>query len=440
MSSHEIEFHLKLFHEMKSGKAVFAFEEGKLVASVTVENRTHDISIKNEIDIVEKEIPKCEERSFALMNYYNNYSSSIPKRDTYTEDEKGQIKEFREAILKADERVKLYKGYREYLQLKLKEYRALHAESKVILKPEIEAVSTLEQDKLEKAKNNILGGIQKALRDMGEERQKETKKQEEIFNSQVDKLWNWLSYNIQEKISQIGNELNEQPKDTYLKILNGHAPIYLSLKEWIKSIVETKEHFTEYSNENLTIEKLEEYRIRRFDGLKRKWEGMLTQRTKYLLEKLDGEYNVNYCPTEKELVEICKKDKPTFIKNDEAALVTMLKKMIKERERNLEKRKTLVSESKLKVKKLQVKRLNLSPNKREQINDRIVRNTWDFWDKGKGSQEDAFEYISKNSKKLLGEKLSKGAVEGRFKRNNKRKLKQGEATSFHRKFKSETGE
>lgn len=67
------------------------------------------------------------------------------------------------------------------------------------------------------------------------------------------------------------------------------------------------------------------------------------------------------------------------------------------------------------------KRLTLSPNDREKLNEAIVAQVQDYIDSGKGTMEQAFEWLSKKSKTLFGCILSKSQIEGRYKRNNKRR-------------------
>jgi hypothetical protein len=62
------------------------------------------------------------------------------------------------------------------------------------------------------------------------------------------------------------------------------------------------------------------------------------------------------------------------------------------------------------------KRLILSPNEREILNNKIVSEVEDYTYSGKGSWEEAFNALSADSEKLFGYKLDKGAIEGRFKR------------------------
>jgi hypothetical protein len=66
-----------------------------------------------------------------------------------------------------------------------------------------------------------------------------------------------------------------------------------------------------------------------------------------------------------------------------------------------------------------VRRLKLSPSKNEKLNEDITEAVQEFIDSGNGSQEQAFEYVNKNSENLFGIALTKGQVEGRYKRVKK---------------------
>ncbi|MFH1196967.1 MAG: hypothetical protein V1720_14815 [bacterium] len=66
------------------------------------------------------------------------------------------------------------------------------------------------------------------------------------------------------------------------------------------------------------------------------------------------------------------------------------------------------------------KRLNLSPNKNEILNSKIVNEVNDFTDAGKGSQEKAYTELSKKSPKLFGYQLTPKQIEGRYSRNKKK--------------------
>jgi hypothetical protein len=67
-------------------------------------------------------------------------------------------------------------------------------------------------------------------------------------------------------------------------------------------------------------------------------------------------------------------------------------------------------------------RLKLPPNKREELNDRVVRKVNEFIDGGKGTHFEAFVWASNNSKRFFNYQLSLKAIEGRYQRN-KKKLK-----------------
>ncbi|MBA4405696.1 hypothetical protein C0389_00310 [bacterium] len=62
-------------------------------------------------------------------------------------------------------------------------------------------------------------------------------------------------------------------------------------------------------------------------------------------------------------------------------------------------------------------RLNLTPNKKEKLHSKIVEEVNAFIEAGKGSQEQAFKKLSKNSKKLFGYELTHKQIQGRFARN-----------------------
>ena len=63
------------------------------------------------------------------------------------------------------------------------------------------------------------------------------------------------------------------------------------------------------------------------------------------------------------------------------------------------------------------KPLRLTPNEKEKLRNDIYAAVKDYQDKGKGSQQQAFEYVASKSKKLLGIELTKDQVEGRYKRS-----------------------
>jgi hypothetical protein len=124
MNDYRLELHLKLLLTMHSGKAVFAFEDNRLVASVTVDGSTKDIDIKNEIAEIEAEIPLRENDLFKRLHIWNSYGLSLQKeKKQYTDLEKERSETFRISTHEAQERLKLLKQYLEFLQRKLKEYR-----------------------------------------------------------------------------------------------------------------------------------------------------------------------------------------------------------------------------------------------------------------------------------------------------------------------------
>jgi hypothetical protein len=65
------------------------------------------------------------------------------------------------------------------------------------------------------------------------------------------------------------------------------------------------------------------------------------------------------------------------------------------------------------------KRLHLTPNKKEILHSKIIEEVDTFIDAGKGSQDQAFKKLSKNSKKLFGYKLTPKQIEGRYSRTKK---------------------
>jgi chromosome segregation ATPase len=124
MTDYQLEKHLKLLHMMQSGKAVFAFEDSRLVASVIVDGCTEDIDIKNEIEEIEAEIPPREYDLFKNLDMWNSYGRSLrKKRGQYTDLEKERSETFKISTHEAQERLRLLKQYQEFLQRKLKEYR-----------------------------------------------------------------------------------------------------------------------------------------------------------------------------------------------------------------------------------------------------------------------------------------------------------------------------
>ncbi len=62
------------------------------------------------------------------------------------------------------------------------------------------------------------------------------------------------------------------------------------------------------------------------------------------------------------------------------------------------------------------KRLKLTPNQSEQLNQSIVSMVNKFYDSGKGSRHEAFNHVSAVSKTQLGHGLTSKAIEGRYNR------------------------
>jgi hypothetical protein len=65
---------------------------------------------------------------------------------------------------------------------------------------------------------------------------------------------------------------------------------------------------------------------------------------------------------------------------------------------------------------VKTKRLKLSPYKRELLNTSIVRRIREYVYQGKLTREEAFWELARVSKRVLGHKLTKGQIEGRYKR------------------------
>ncbi len=65
------------------------------------------------------------------------------------------------------------------------------------------------------------------------------------------------------------------------------------------------------------------------------------------------------------------------------------------------------------------KRLKLSPNDRELLNNNIVRRVREFIEYGKGTQNEAFQNLSKESMKIFKFRLSPKQIEGRYNRHKK---------------------
>lgn len=66
------------------------------------------------------------------------------------------------------------------------------------------------------------------------------------------------------------------------------------------------------------------------------------------------------------------------------------------------------------------KRLNLSPNKKEILHSKIIEEVNNFIEAGKGTLEQAFQKLSKRSKRLFGYELTPKQIEGRYSRNKKK--------------------
>lgn len=64
-----------------------------------------------------------------------------------------------------------------------------------------------------------------------------------------------------------------------------------------------------------------------------------------------------------------------------------------------------------------IKRIKLPPNKKEELNDKIVSEVRDLIDSGWGTQNKIFEELSKNSLKIFKLKLTAKQIEGRYTRN-----------------------
>lgn len=63
------------------------------------------------------------------------------------------------------------------------------------------------------------------------------------------------------------------------------------------------------------------------------------------------------------------------------------------------------------------KRLKLTPNEAEQLNEKIVEMVTEFHDSGKGSWIDAFQHVASVSEDELGYRLTEKTIEGRYNRN-----------------------
>ncbi|MDQ7818376.1 MAG: hypothetical protein RDU14_15220 [Melioribacteraceae bacterium] len=70
--------------------------------------------------------------------------------------------------------------------------------------------------------------------------------------------------------------------------------------------------------------------------------------------------------------------------------------------------------------KLPAERLRLTPNKKEILNSKIVEEVNNFIYAGKGSQEQAFAFLSKKSRTLFEYNLTPKQIEGRYSRNKKK--------------------
>lgn len=94
----------------------------------------------------------------------------------------------------------------------------------------------------------------------------------------------------------------------------------------------------------------------------------------------------------------------------------ILQKNFSELLKTLFETKTMQENSDKIIKHSNTKRLLLTPSEMESLNSKIVEKVNDFIDSGKGTQEQAFIKLSINSKKIFNYSLTKGAVEGRYKR------------------------
>jgi hypothetical protein len=97
----------------------------------------------------------------------------------------------------------------------------------------------------------------------------------------------------------------------------------------------------------------------------------------------------------------------------------MYTQMIRELEEKVHRREKELIREEL-GKGVKAKKLNISPNEREELRESVVRWIRSYTGKGKGSQEQAFWELARVSKKVLGYKLTKGQVEGLFRRWQKR--------------------
>jgi hypothetical protein len=143
MTDYQLEQHLKLLHAMQLNKAVFVFEDSRLVAPVTLDGCTKDIDIKNEIAEIEAEIPLRENDLFKKLHIWNSYGLSLGKeKGQFTDLEKERSETFKINTHEAQERVKLLKQYQEFLQRKFMEYRTKQFRGKVLHSTPSEKLTT----------------------------------------------------------------------------------------------------------------------------------------------------------------------------------------------------------------------------------------------------------------------------------------------------------
>lgn len=168
--------------------------------------------------------------------------------------------------------------------------------------------------------------------------EKQKEEQERLTKSILD-TFKWLPQDKQDYIDQIASDLKKERDKIYLEVVHGARPwslmdISKSEEEkrsgfslWIEPLIKNKDVFLPFSEEFLNKDKLQAYRQSKFEHLRDIWEQRLPKGAKYLLAKLEAEYNFTYRPDEKELVGLRGLSKTKFQEYVKRTLMPRLNKL-----------------------------------------------------------------------------------------------------------------